>query len=135
MFKRSSVLKPLDMILVLLEQNPKEADRGLVRAGAKEELFAHLDRIAPTGRKPGRQKREQVSRFVDLFFDGVLGEAHAGDVNQLLQRARLLRSAYLTYYRVALPQREIAREDKEPMGGFVDDESGDNDADKTAEEE
>jgi CRISPR-associated protein Csc3 len=124
MFKRNSVLKPLDLMLDELERTPEPQDREVVRAAAKEDIFSHLERIAPAGRKPGKNKREQVYRYVDMFFAGVLEEAHGGDLNRLIQRARLLRSAYLTYYRAALPQREAAREDLEPSEGFIDEANG-----------
>lgn len=104
-FKRTSILKPLDFIFVELDRNANPGDRDLVRAGVKGLIFDHLERIAPPNYKPGQRKREQVNHYVDLFFDGVLAEGHQDDVNRLLQREKLLRSAYLTYYRAALPQR------------------------------
>ncbi len=51
------------------------------------------------------RKQDQIRAYVDLFFDGILEKMHEGDVNRLLQRSKLLRSAYLTYYRDALPER------------------------------
>ena len=45
----------------------------------------------------------------DLFFDGVLTKAHRGKVNRLLTRERLIRSAYLVYYRQALAEYFVAR--------------------------
>jgi hypothetical protein len=49
-------------------------------------------------------KQDQIRAYVDLFFDGILEKMHEGDVNRLLQRNKLIRSAYLTYYRDALPE-------------------------------
>ncbi len=46
---------------------------------------------------------DQIRSYVDLFFDDVLAHLHRGDVNRLLQRGKLIRSAYLTYYRDAAP--------------------------------
>jgi hypothetical protein len=37
-----------------------------------------------------------------LFFNGVLKDAHHGNVNRLLQRERSIRSAYLVYMREEL---------------------------------
>ncbi len=45
---------------------------------------------------------EDIYTYVDLFFDGVLQEAHHRNVNRLLQRERSLRSAYLVYMRESL---------------------------------
>jgi hypothetical protein len=46
-----------------------------------------------------------VSHYVDLFFDEVLKKAHHNNVNRLLGRERLIRSAYLFYLREALPRK------------------------------
>ena len=51
------------------------------------------------------RKQDLIRAYVDLFFDGILAKMHEGDVNRLLQRNKLIRSAYLTYYRDALPDR------------------------------
>lgn len=104
--QRNSLLKPLDIILEELDRcpepdNPNEI--ALVRAGTKRMIFDYLDRIADTDYKPGRTKQEKINHYVDLFFDEVLGKAHGGKVNKLLDRERLLRSAYLFYFSEALP--------------------------------
>ncbi len=106
-FKRNSLLKPLDIILQELDRCPAPDDLNeleLVRAGTKELIFDYLERIAPADYKPGRTKQEKVSHYIDLFFDGVLNKAHHGKVNRLLNRERLIRSAYLFYLREALPK-------------------------------
>jgi hypothetical protein len=105
-FKRNSLLKPLDIIMQELDSCPAPDDPNeleLIRAGTKELIFDHLDRIAKTEYKPGQTKRDKVNHYVDLFFDGVLFKAHHGKVNKLLNRERLIRSAYLFYVREALP--------------------------------
>jgi CRISPR-associated protein Csc3 len=106
--KRNSLLKPLAIILDELDRcpapdNPNELE--LIRAGAKEMIFDHLERIADAEYKPGRTKQEKISHYVDLFFDEVLKKAHRNNVNRLLARERLIRSAYLFYFREAMPQK------------------------------
>ena len=105
-YKRNSLLKPLDIIIQELDLCPAPDDANeleLIRAGSKELIFDHLDRIAKTEYKPGRTKRDKVNHYVDIFFDEVLSKAHHGKVNKLLSRERLIRSAYLFYLREALP--------------------------------
>ncbi len=111
-FKRNSMLKPFDIILQELDRCPKPDDSnelGLVRAGTQGLIFEHLERIAGANYKPGRTKEGKVNHYVDLFFDGVLTKAHGGKVNRLLTRERLIRSAYLVYYRRALAEYFVAR--------------------------
>ena len=105
-FKRNSLLKPLDIILQELDRCPAPDNANeleLVRAGTKGLIFDHLERIADVEYKPGRTKRDKVNHYVDLFFDGVLFKAHHDKVNRLLNRERLIRSAYLFYLREAIP--------------------------------
>jgi len=116
-FKRNSILKPLDIILENLEREPKEEVRDLVRRASERDIFDHIDRITEAQYKPGRVKRErkqdQIRRYVDFFFDGILTKVHDGDINRLLQRGKLIRSAYLTYFRDALPERTKEQVDTE----------------------
>jgi len=107
-FKRNSLLKPLDIILSELDRCPAPDnlnELALIRAGTKEMIFDHLERIAQPGYKVGRTKQEKVSHYVDLFFDEVLKKAHHNNVNRLLGRERLIRSAYLFYLRETLPRK------------------------------
>lgn len=124
--KRNALLKPFDMILTQLEEEPRPELRSTVRAALVEDIFAHLERIANPGFKPGRTKHEAVEQYVGSFFDGVLTDAHHGDVNRLLGRARLLRSAYLFYIRRCIPAKhqELAlREDEADVAEeAIDDE-------------
>jgi CRISPR type I-D-associated protein Csc3/Cas10d len=116
-FKRNSILKPLDIILENLEREPQEEMRDLVRRASERDIFDHIDRITEAKYRLGLEKREkkqdQIRIYVDLFFDGILAKMHEGDVNRLLQRNKLIRSAYLTYYRDALPERTKDQADKE----------------------
>lgn len=98
-FKRNSLLKPLTIILDELESYPEPSDLELVRAATKDMIFEHLQRISKSEFKIGKTKQDKVDFFVELFFNGVLLEAHQGKVNKLLSRERLLKSAYLVYYR------------------------------------
>ena len=122
-FKRNALLKPLDMILVRVEREPKaSADQdphGFVRAACKEEIAEHIRRL---GFLKSREKEVAVHRYVDLFFDRVLGEAHRWDVNRLLEREDMLRSAYLVYFRAAIPlsQKMQAEKDREEEAATQD---------------
>ena len=103
--KRNSLLKPFDIILDELEHysNPatkeeQQNELALIQAGTKGLIFEHLERIAKTEFKPGRTKQGKVNQYVDSFFGELLAKAHHGNVNRLLAREKLLRSAYLVYY-------------------------------------
>lgn len=105
-FKRNSLLKPLDIILGNLEREPKPQFWDLVRHASARQIFDHIYRIASSGFKPGDTKMEIIRQYVDIFFDDVLLGDHRGDLNRLMQRSKLLRSAYLIYFYDALPAKD-----------------------------
>lgn len=105
-YKRNSMLKPLDIILNELDRCPNTRDDGeieLVRDGSKGLILDHVKRVAKGVHE------DAVYEYVELFFQGVLGEMHHKNANKLLQRERLIRSAYLVYMRQALAEIFIAR--------------------------
>lgn len=105
-YKRNSLLKPLDIILDELDRCPDTKERNeleLVRTGSKGLILAHVQRVAK-----GVQE-DAVYCYVDLFFDQVLNEAHRKNANKLLQRERLIRSAYLVYMRQAIADIFVTR--------------------------
>jgi CRISPR-associated protein Csc3 len=104
-WKRNSLLKPLDIILDNLESEPKEEFRDLVRRASERNIFDHIDSIADPQYKPGKRKQDQIRAYVDIFFDDILVTLYKKDVNRLLRHNRMLRSAYLIYYRDALPEK------------------------------
>lgn len=112
-FKRNSLLKPLDIIFDNLEREPKEEMRDVVLNGSAEQIFEHIRRISKSEFKPGKAKQDFIKEYVNIFFDGVLREGNGNDVNRLLQREKILRSAYLIYFREALPQKEKQQADIE----------------------
>lgn len=109
---RNSLLKPLDIILQELDRCPNPDDEKeveLIRAATKEFIFDHLARIAKDEYKPGQTKQSKVNRYVDIFFDDVLKEAHHGKVNKLLSREKLIRAAYLFWVRQTLAEIFVSK--------------------------
>lgn len=119
-FKRNSLIKPLDIIFDNLEREPRPEIRGIVQAAAIDQIDEHLNRITLAQYRLGREKRDLkrdvITDYVNLFFQGVLGREHRGDVNRLLQRKKLFRSAYLIYFRNALPQKDREEIDRQQAG-------------------
>jgi CRISPR-associated protein Csc3 len=105
-YKRNSMLKPLDIILDELDRCPNTKDEDelkLVRDGSKGLILDHVKRVAKGVHE------DAVYEYVEMFFKYVLNEAHHKNANKLLQRERLIRSAYLVYMRQALAEIFIAR--------------------------
>jgi len=105
-YKPNSLLKPLDIMLQWLERCPDTKDPNefeLVRTGTKGLILAHVRRVAKG------VSEDAVYHYVDLFFDQVLNEAHHKNANKLLQRERLIRSAYLVYMRRTIADIFVAK--------------------------
>src|SRR5581483_10295455 len=122
-FKRNALLKPLDIILDELNKclhpdDPREVET--LRAGTKELVFHHMELIAGGKYTPGRTKQSKVNHFVDLFFDGVLGQTHHGKINALLTREKLLRAAYLFWVREAWAEIYVARGQAQDLSQATD---------------
>src|SRR5437588_5412978 len=78
-FKRNSLLKPLDIILQELDRCPHPDDPkelALIRAGTKELIFDHLERIAKGELNVVQTKQSKVDQYLDIFFDVVLEKQH-----------------------------------------------------------
>lgn len=113
-YKRNSLLKPLDFILNELDRCPdpqNENEIEFVRTSSKGLIFEHVKRVAKGVHE------QDIYDFVDLFFNGVLRDAHHGNVNRLLQRERSIRSAYLVYMREELAKIFVSK----GKAGNVDD--------------
>lgn len=114
-FARNAILKPLDTMLAALEANPNDEDRDLVLHACKDRVFEYLNRVAAGRFPPGRRARGDVNAYVDLFFDGLLRRAHKDDLNALLRREKLIRDAYLAYFREALGEEaQVQQTDDDP---------------------
>ena len=103
-WERSSLLKPFDIIFDGLEKKSEAFGVDTVQAQVNTEIFEHLYRIAPEGRKPGRPKREKVKGYVAHFFDQILAGVYGGNLNHLLADAKGLRAAYLFHLREQINQ-------------------------------
>jgi hypothetical protein len=115
---RNALLKPLDIVLDVLQRHPEMA-RDDVQAAAAEEVFSHLQRIASDEYRPGATKEEKVGRYVSQFLDGVLGEMYGGDLNRLMADERFVRSAYVWHLRQGLAARREERAGEKGVAGAV----------------
>jgi hypothetical protein len=93
----------------------------MLRAGTKQLIFDHLERIAKDEEHaPGKTKMSKVEEYVDLFFDGVLGQLHDDDVNALLDREKFLRAAYLYWVRQTIARMFVSKGLAKDIGQATD---------------
>lgn len=116
-FKRSSLIDPFAQLLEGLERWPSREDRNYLRGMLKTEISTRIERISPFG--VSAERRQAIYGYVDLFFDEVLMREHHNRAENLLDRARLLKGAYLMFLRAALPagQQKAADAESDEMIG------------------
>lgn len=111
--RRSNLLKPFELIIDQIERHP-DMNPDRLRAAAAEEIFDYLERVTLEQYWSPRRRLETIRAYVDLFFDELLAVEHRGDINRLLGRKRVLRSAYLMYVRQAIPEKVAETADTAP---------------------
>ncbi|SNY41161.1 CRISPR-associated protein Csc3 [Orenia metallireducens] len=100
-YKRNSLLKPIDIIFDLLERKSEYLDEEIIFATATQEIFDHISRISPEDRKPGDTKYQKIEEFITAFKEKLFEGVYKGKLNELIADQKVLKSAYLFYYRKA----------------------------------
>ncbi len=118
-FKRNSILDPFVRMIEGLERYPAEEDRDYLRAMLKEGVSEHIRRASPYGLKADRC--QAIYAFVDLFFDELLGKEYHDKATALLDRAQLLKPAYLIFFREAVPPKQQQAIDSDEDSSFEED--------------
>lgn len=105
-FKRNSLLKPIDIIFDLLERKSEYLDLETVFATATQQIFDHIKRISPDNKQPGETKYQKIEEFVATFKEDLLEDVYQGKINDLIADQKIIKSAYLFYYRKATQTEE-----------------------------
>lgn len=113
-YKRNSILDPFARMIEGLERYPDKVDRDYLSAMLKEEVSEHIRRASPFGLGP--ERCQAIYTYVDQFFTELLDKEHNGNPAALLDRERLLKPAYLIFFRAALPPKQQQAVDNEEEG-------------------
>ncbi|PMB18659.1 hypothetical protein CEN47_24075 [Fischerella thermalis CCMEE 5319] len=103
---RTSLMIPLNRIFDKLRRQQQILDLETLRAATITEIFTYLERTANPKFPPGREKRQQVEIFVNLFFDKILDGIYQGKLARLMIDEKDIKAAYLFYVRNEIPQKE-----------------------------
>ena len=117
--KRNSILDPFARIIEGLERYPDKEDRDYLCAMLKEDVSEHIRRASPFGL--GTKRRQAIYAYVDRFFVELLDKEHRGNPAVLLDRERLLKPAYLIFFREALPPKQRQAMDSDEEGELDED--------------
>ncbi len=104
--ERSSLIYPVAEVFAKLSHAGGHADLEVLKAAVVQDIFEHLYRIAEGEYKPGQKRWEAIKRFVDVWFDDILGKVYDGNLRKMLADEKLIRSAYLFYVQEQIPRKE-----------------------------
>jgi CRISPR-associated protein Csc3 len=113
-YKRNSILDPFSRMLEGLERYPDKEDRDYLCAMLKEEVSEHIRRASPFGLSA--ERCQAIYTYVDRFFIDLLDNEHHGNPTALLDRGRLLKPAYLIFFREVLPPKQQQALDNDEEG-------------------
>ena len=110
--KDNSLAKPLDVAFDSLErwqserETPEEA-----RAIMSKEIARAIERLDP--RFFGATKLENISQFVKVLFDQIYKEVYQGNLLDLIENRKRIRSGYLYFITEMIPKRDREKEEQQ----------------------
>lgn len=110
--KDNSLAKPLDVAFDSLErwQLERESEEE-ARAIMSKDIARAIERLAP--RFFGATKLENISQFVKVLFDHIYKEVYQGNLLDLLENRKRIRSGYLYFITEMIPKREREKEEQQ----------------------
>ena len=110
--KDNSLAKPLDVAFDSLErwQLERETEEE-ARAIMSKEVARAIERLDP--RFFGATKLENISQFVKVLFDSVYKDVYQGNLFDLLENRKRIRSGYLYFITELIPKRDREKEEQQ----------------------
>ena len=110
--KDNSLAKPLDVALDSLERwQLKRESEEEARAIMSKDIARAIERLAP--RFFGATKLENISQFVKVLFDHIYKEVYQGNLLDLLENRKRIRSGYLYFITEMIPKRDREKEEQQ----------------------
>ena len=110
--KDHSLAKPLDVAFDSLErwQSEHETEEE-ARAIMSKEVARAIERLAP--KFYGAKKLENISQFVTVLFDQIYKGTYQGNLLNLLENRKRIRSGYLYFITEMIPKRDRDKEEQQ----------------------
>lgn len=110
--KDNSLAKPLDVAFDSLErwQSEHETEEE-ARAIMSKEVARAIERLAP--KFYGAKKLENISQFVTVLFDQIYKGVYQGNLLNLLENRKRIRSGYLYFFTEMIPKRDRDKEEQQ----------------------
>ena len=110
--KDNSLAKPLDIAFDSLERwQSKYEDEEEARAIISKDIARAIERLNP--KFYGAKKLENISQFVNVLFDQIYKSVYQGNLLNLLENRKRIRSGYLYFITEMIPRREKDKEEQQ----------------------
>lgn len=110
--KDNSLAKPLDVAFDCLERWQLEyEDEEEARAIVSKDIARAIERLDP--KFFGVKKLENISQFVTVLFDQIYKDVYQGNLLNLLENRKRIRSCYLYFITEMIPRREKDKEEQQ----------------------
>lgn len=110
--KDNSLAKPLDVAFDSFERwQSKYEDEEEARAVISKDIARAIERLNP--KFFGAKKLENISQFVDVLFDKIYKEVYQGNLLNLIENRKRIRSGYLYFITEMIPKREKDKEEQQ----------------------
>ena len=110
--KDNSLAKPLDVAFDRLERwQPEYEDEEEARAIMSKDIARSIERLDP--KFFGAKKLENISQFVTVLFDQIYKVVYQGNLFNLLENRKRIRSCYLYFITEMIPQRDKNKEEQQ----------------------
>lgn len=127
-FRPSSLLFPVKIILGKLERYPDKARINFAKDAARNEIHEHIRRLRESqGKKMGFNTEQAIIEYVERFFD-IVAHFYDSEPNRVLNEKRDLVNVYQAYIRDAYGRKRREKEtlvptsdDTEQLPGLDDD--------------
>ena len=110
--KDNSLAKPLDVAFESLERWQSEyEDEEEARAIISKDIARAIERLDP--KFFGAKKLENISQFVTVLFDQVYKGVYQGNLLNMIENRKRIRSGYLYFITEMIPRREKDKEEQQ----------------------
>lgn len=110
--KDNALAKPLDVAFDSLERwQPKRETEEEARAIMSKEVARAIERLDK--QFFGAKKLENISQFVTVLFDQIYKDVYRGNLLDLLENRKRIRSGYLYFITEMIPKRDKEKEEQQ----------------------
>ena len=112
--KDNSLAKPLDVAFDSLErwQSEHETEEE-ARAIMSKEVARAIERLNTWAVLTARKNWRSISQFVNILFDQIYKDVYQGNLFNMLENRKRIRSGYLYFITQMIPKREKNKEEQQ----------------------